>query len=582
VDDHVRLIALAEAVRGLMGISNRTGEGLGSNNWVIDGTKTTTGKPILANDPHLGTGIPTVWYLAHLTGGDLDVIGTTVPGLPAVVIGRNKDIAWGVTSLAPDTQDLYKERLDPTGTMAEFRGRMEPMQLVMETIKVRGKPDVTVRVRITRHGPLISDALNENAKTVPADQRPGEREPLALRWSGLDPGDTTILSFLKLDRAKDWRTFQDALRDYITPAQNFVYADTAGNIGYTAPGRIPIRATGDGSLPAEGWTGVNEWTAWVPFEKLPRLYNPPAHMIVTANNRPVPEDCPVFLGREWQPPYRAERITELLRAKAKLSPDDMAAIQGDTLSGQARQLLPELLALAGQGDPGEGDALALLRSWDCNMRPESPAAALYAAWTRRLPRAIAGDELGPKLMDAYEPWFMFTSGFLKSTCKSKDNSWFDDVGTPRKQDGTMVVRATLREAIAELKKTLGADMRTWRWDKLHLVRFPHQPFDKVPPLRPVFDRTVAFGGDQSTVNAGPFSYAPPYYEQEYGAMYRQIVDMSDPDGGRFLQAVGQSGHMLSPHYDDYMADWRAVRYRPMRFTNGAVESGTHATLRLAP
>ncbi len=253
-------------------------ESLGSNNWVVDGTRTASGKPLLANDPHLGTRVPSTWYLAHLSAPGFDVIGATLPGAPAVALGRNRFIAWGATNVAADVEDLYLEHLNADGTATEFQGAMTPVTTVPETITIRGAAPVQLSVRVTRHGPLVSDAINANNESAAA--RPGlpkaaPVEPLAFRWTALDADDSTLVAFLKLNEAHNWAEFTEALRSFVVPSQNFVYADVDGHIGYYAPGRIPVRASGDGSRPAEGWTGKAEWTGWVPFDELPHLFDPP-------------------------------------------------------------------------------------------------------------------------------------------------------------------------------------------------------------------------------------------------------------------------------------------------------------------
>jgi penicillin G amidase len=580
---HDEINDLVESVRSVMAVSNQTGEGLGSNNWVVDATKSATGSPVLANDPHLGTGIPCIWYLAHISGGDLDAIGATVPGLPSIVIGRNRSIAWGVTSMIPDTQDLFQERLTTSDgiTFAQYQGENEPVQQITEIINIKGKPSVMHTVRVTRHGPLMTDAGQP-------DKPDAERDHFALRWTALDPADTTVSSFLELNEASDWQSFRDALRGFVTPPQNFVYADTLGNIGFYAPGRIPIRKSGDGSVPAQGWTGANEWIGSVPFDEMPQAYNPAEHWFATANNRTIAEGYAHFLGRDWAPPYRVLRIGQLLNEKAKLSLTDHEAIQADTVSTQAREILPDLLTLIDAETEIERNALAALTAWDCNMRTDSFAASIWAAWVRRLPRALLGNEMGEPLISAYECAFGHTGPYLAHALKHATAA----TSQPQRGDltsaqgnalgpasrGDAVARA-FREALADLKTRLGDDVSKWRWDRLHAVRFPHQPFTHVRPLKRFFDRKVAHGGDGSSVNPGPYMVDGDF-AQDWAAMYRQIIDMSDLDSGRFIQAVGQSGHFLSRHYSDYLDDWQSVRYRPMRFTRKAVEDGCVATLRL--
>jgi penicillin amidase len=579
--DYDGLLSLGADVRSLMGAVGWSGEGLGSNNWVVDGTKTLSGKPLLANDPHLGTRIPSIWYLAHLSAPGYEVIGATLPGLPGVVIGRNRAIAWGVTNVGPDVQDLYRERLDPTGRMAEFQGQMEPMQIIEETINVKGAEAVTQRVRITRHGPLISDALNAGRANQAEAEREPMVEPLAFRWRALDSSDSTLDAFLGINTAQNWDQFVQALRSYIAPSQNFVYADVEGNIGYYAPGRIPMRASGDGSIPAEGWSGAHEWTGDIPFEALPHVYNPPSHMIVTANNRPVPSDYQYFLGREFALPYRYQRIAELIAAKDKHGPADFAAIQADTVSLHARELLPRLLHMTSAQTSEEEQALTLLRQWDGDARGDSTAAAIFEMWYWHLPRAIAGDELGAKLIARYEDAFSFARPFLQDVLGTSDSPWCDETTTSLPETCAEIVTEAFRDTLKELRTHQGQSMNRWRWDRMHVAVFPHQPLDNVAILKTFFSRSIANGGDNSTVNVGPFDFDHPF-EQRHIPGYRQIIDLGSIEGGQFIHSVGQSGHVLSPHYADYLADWQAVRFRPMRVERATIAAAAQGTLRLTP
>lgn len=453
---------------------------------------------------------------------------------------------------------------------------MEPMQIITETILVKGAPDVEVPVRITRHGPLISDASNANSVNHDADL-----EPLALRWTALDGEDATAVAFLGINEACNWAEFVEALRSFVVPAQNIVYADVDGNIGYYAPGRVPIRASGDGSVPADGRSGAQEWTGWVPFEAMPHALNPPDHYLATANNRPVPDDYPFFLGREWAEPYRAQRIVDLIKARGKLTVDDHATIQADTVSLHARELLPLLVPLVTPSQDVERQALGLLKAWDGDMRGDSPAGAIFQAWFVRLVPALTGDELGLPLAARFAARFPFVSRFLGETLRVRDNPWCDDVSTPQRETCDVVAASTLRDALSDLGRTLEPPLSGWRWDRLHWAIFPHQGFDGSAVLGPFLSRRVPNGGDWSTVNVGPFSFARPF-EQRSVASYRQIVDLANLDASRFIQAGGQSGHPLSPHYDDYLEDWRAVKYRPMRFERVIIERERLSTLRLEP
>jgi penicillin amidase len=556
-------------------------EALGSNNWVVDGTMTASGKPMLANDPHLSAKTPSTWYLAHVSGGDFDVIGATLPGTPAIAIGRNRFIAWGETNVAADVEDLFRERLDPTGRFAEFRGAQEPVTEIAETITVKGGPPLQLTVRVTRHGPIVSDAINAINEASPKTPKPARLDPLAFRWTSLDQDDTTLESFLALNEARNWEEFCAALRQFVAPSQNFVYADVNGHIGYYAPGRIPIRAGGDGSRPSDGWTGDTEWTGWVPFAELPHLYDPPDHFIVTANHRPAPPDYPYLLGLEWVEPYRAQRIIDLLAGRSGLRPRDFAAIQADTLSLHAKALLPVLLAHTKADSQSRREALNILSGWDGNANGGSNAPAIFAAWFHELASAIAGDELGPRALESYASRYTFITRFVISTLTGHDTRWCDDVGTPRTETCDEIVGAALDTGLARLTARLGDDRASWRWEAIHPAMFPHQGLDSVRLLRPLLSRSVPNGGDWSTVDVGAVA-ADALYEQHSVPGYRQIVDLSPANDSRFLDAVGQSGHFLSPHYDDFLADWHAVRHRKMRMDKSDIERGAIGHLRLLP
>jgi len=561
-------------------------EALGSNNWVVDGTLTASGKPLLANDPHLSARLPSTWYLAHVAGGEFEIIGATLPGAPAVALGRNRSIAWGATNVAADVEDLYRERLDATGRFAEFRGAQEPITVIRETITVKGGPTIAIDVRVTRHGPLVSDAINAmnaEAKTTP---KAPPVEPLAFRWTALDPGDTTVASFLKLNEARNWTEFTAALRDFVTPSQNFVYADVDGHIGYYAPGRIPIRASGDGSLPADGSSGAAEWAGWVPFDALPHIYDPPDHVIVTANHRPAPPSYPYLLGLEWPEPYRAQRIVELLAAGGRrpdhrFTPDDFARIQADTVSLHSRTLLPLLLARVRAHEMPDRQAVEMLRGWDGDAVASSPAAAIFAAWFHQLAPAIVGDDLGPLLTDRYKERYSFVTRFVVHALQTNDASWCDDRSTAAIETCDDIVTIALRRAVADLEQRLGSDMTRWRWDAVHSAVFPHQGLDAVAALRPLLSRSVPNGGDWSTVNVGPVDALHPY-EQHSLPGYREIIDLSPANDSRFIDAVGESGHFLSKHYADFLDDWQAVRHKKMRMSRQDAEAGATGRLRLTP
>jgi penicillin G amidase len=562
-----------------------TTEGLGSNNWVVDGTMTASGKPLLANDPHLSARLPSTWYLAHVSGGDFEMIGATLPGAPAVALGRNRFIAWGATNVGADVEDLYREHLDESGTHAEFAGAQEPITVVPETIVVKGAPPIALKVRITRHGPLVSDAINANNAESKTGPKAPPLEPLALRWTALDADDATVPAFLKLNEARNWTEFTASLRDFVSPSQNFVYGDVDGHIGYYAPGRVPVRASGDGSMPMDGWSAAAEWTGWVPFDELPHTFDPPDHFIVTANHRPAGPGYRHLLGLEWPEPYRAQRITDLIHeagaANRKLTPDAFARIQADTVSLHAKALLPLLVAHAHAETASDQQAMAALKAWNMDATADSAAAAIFGAWFHHLTPALVRDDLGPLLSGRYEERFSFVTRFIARTLATNDAAWCDDTTTPAPESCDDAVTGALRKAVADLTARMGSDASRWRWDAVHRAVFPHQGLDAVAALRPILSRSVPNGGDWSTVNVAPAAADEPY-EQHTLPGYREIIDLSPANDSRFLDAVGQSGHFLSKQYDDFLQDWRAVKHRKMRMDRAQIEQGAIGRLQLQP
>ncbi|MEP6992984.1 MAG: penicillin acylase family protein [Acidobacteriota bacterium] len=517
------------------------GEDLGSNAWVIAGTHTASGRPILANDPHLGLRTPSVWYLASIQAPGYAVTGATLPGVPGVVIGHNNRIAWGLTSIEPDVQDLFVEDVDPRdASRYRHRGQWRSLETRTETIRVRSGKDVTLAIRSSVHGPIVSDVLDGAEALGPA---------VALRWAGLDDGDRTAEAIPALGTARNWDEFLAAVRLFQAPPQNFVYADVEGHVGYTASGAIPIRPRSDGLLPVSG-AGEDDWTGTIPFEKLPRVLDPPRGFVATANNRVVSGAYPYSFGLGWGEPYRAKRITQMIESKERLDAADVAAMQLDRRSLQAEELLPLLLGTV-PPDAASKDALDRLRGWDCVMAPESVPAAIYAAWFVELAK-MPQDELKDT------PRGRTRGRFLVNALR-EGSPWCDDVRTPKVETCADFQAASLKDAVAFLKWTFGPDSSTWRWQRLHHARFPHDVFDKVRLLRRLFDLDVGQGGDGSTVNVGGFSQDGSF-DMTDGPSYRQVIDLSDLSKSRYVHTTGQSGNVFDSGYRDLLQEWRAGRY----------------------
>lgn len=562
-------------------------EGMGSNNWVVGGALSETGKPLLANDPHLNLSAPSLWYLAHLSAPGLNVIGATLPGLPTVLLGRNERIAWGFTNTASDIQDLFIERINP----ADKKQYQTPdgwadFQVRNEIIKVKGQPDVTLEVSESRHGPVITGALPILAKaSIDAKQY-----VIAFSWTALRPDDRSLQASVKINRAKNWQDFLDAAKDFSAPQQNIVYADVDGNIGFVAPARIPIRkAENDlkGLAPAPGWDARYDWDGFIPFDELPRQYNPSPQRVMTANQKIVGPDYPHFLTSEWALPYRAMRIDRMLDARPKHSMDSFAGMQKDYVSLAAQELLPILRNTMPRTDRARA-ALDALAGWNGEMNANSAQPLIFNAWMREASRRIFADELGDALMKDYWEQRNFHQPMV-NVLKNKDGqgSWCTDVSktpTGKPQSCGDVLSDSLDNALGDLERRYGKDMSRWRWGSAHVAHSEHRPFGKVAPFAGIFDIRIPAPGDLYTVNSARFSLRDEKepFASRHGAGLRALYDLSDLENSRFIQSTGQSGNVLSPLYRNYAQRWADVEYVPMKTVRAEVEKNKLGTLTLAP
>jgi penicillin amidase len=532
-----------------------------SNNWVVDGKHTQSGKPLLANDPHLGLSAPSVWYLARIETPDVSLAGVTSPGGPFVVLGHNAHIAWGFTTTESDVADLFVERIDPADqTRYETPEGPQPFLVRREQIGVRGADPVTVDVRATRHGPVISDLGGNYGKVATAET------VLALRATWLDPDDRTPDAAWALNHARNWREFRDGLKDFAAPQQNMVYADVDGNIGFIAPARVPLRGKGDGWLPAPGWSGDYDWTGYIPFDSLPQALNPPSGRFVSANNKIVPDTYPYFLSRDWDLPSRAARINTLLDATPIQSPDATAAIQADILSPMAKDLLPLLLQTAPASGRGAA-ALDRLKAWDGRMARDEAAPLLFATWLRELNRLLLAKKLG----DAFDDYWGLRPDVVRLIL-TKHPAWCEQSAEAPPSCAEALARS-LEMALDDLTRRYGAETKDWRWGRAHEAAFTNQLLSRVPVLRGIFaTRIAADGGDDTLNRAATFTRDENEpFADVHGPTLRMIVDLSDIAATRFMIAPGQSGNPLSPHYADLMGRWREVGYLTL---DGGAEGGT--------
>jgi penicillin G amidase len=569
-----------------------TSAGLGSNNWTLCGKRTISGAPIFANDMHLPLSIPAIWYENHIECGEIKATGISFLGLPGIVSGHNGRVAWGFTNGFDDVQDLFMERLRhlPDGRVQyEFQGEWRDAQVIREAIKVKGGETEIEEVVVTHHGPIINSLDN-----YPAAE--GEEQPLALRWVSLEP-EATANTLYGILRARNCHEFHDSLRDWVAPLQNIVHADIEGNIAYSHPGHVPIRAKGDGTIPVPGWTGEYEWTGYIPFDELPHVINPDRGYIVTANNRIVEDDYPHFLTVEnMVGADRAQRITELIEAQEKISVEYVKKMQFDQLSVVAREVKAYLDSLDVGDDAHLAAVLDLIRAWDGTLAASSPAAAVYQVFVRRMIYLTLNDKLGDLTIhyagQGPTPGLADISNFgsrswmwLEETLANPHSHWFDQGSGETRDD---IMRLALGETVDYLSAELGPDSAAWAWGKLHKLIYSH-PLGQVKPLDRLFNRgPYPLGGDGTTIWMGLTTQHDLSNPGAVGPPFRFIADLSDLRNSWGLLTPGNSGHPASKHYDDQVQAWFNAGnpvpsgYHPMLYDRADVDRHAQAALILTP
>jgi penicillin amidase len=574
--------------------------GIGSNNWVVSGKMTRSGMPLLANDPHLSIQMPSIWYEIGLhcrpTDGEspLDVTGYAFAVTPGVIIGHNNFIAWGVTNVGPDVFDLYRIHVNPDNPLQyEWNGDWRDMAVREEAIYFGdGAEPIAIQVRETHLGPIIND--NEIDKETGEILGFNNENPLALRWTALDPG-TLMQSVTKLNRAMNWEEFRDALRYWDVPSQNFVYADVKGNIGYQTPGHIPIRSKNhSGLVPAPGWTEEFEWKGFIPFDDLPRVFNPECGYIATSNQAVVPmeyydqlakklgEGLNYIISREWNYGYRAQRIVELLEEKAPHTISTFQAIQGDNKLISAEELMPYLANLE-FGNAELTEARDWLLKWDCQCSMDSPQAALYAEFWARLVNDLFGDQLTEDIVVRGGDREMQAVSLLM---EKPDNAWWDDAATKdavEPRDDILV--RSFSEAYANTVVALGKNRNNWRWGDLHTATFVSNPLGQsdISLIENMVNRgPFPTSGSTGTVNNTVWYTNSGDFSVKWVPSMRMIVDLSDLSKSVTVHTTGQSGHPYSQNYDDMIDLWRNMEYFPMPWTREQVDAVAVYKLVLEP
>jgi penicillin G amidase len=557
---------ISPPLRAIADLLGSTSDGVGSNSWVISGKRTATGKPILANDPHLGVQMPSIWYEIGLhcvpksPKCPYNVTGFGFPGVPGVVVGHSDRIAWGVTNIGADVMDLYVEKINPANpNRYEVNGKWVDMQIIPETIQIAGDKPVVQTVRYTRHGPILSDVqpkLQKLASKSPVDV-PSEYA-ISLRWVALEPSKM-MESIEELDKANNWPEFRAAATKFQVPPQNLVYADVEGNIGYQMPGKIPMRRQGDGRYPVPGWNDDYEWLGYIDFEKLPFAFNPEKGYIVTANNPVVDASYPHIITKDWVFGYRAKSIEAGIADRTQpISLADVQKLQGNTRNLHAKKLIPILLATPFQ-DSNIKSKLQLLKEWDLQLDKDEPGAVIFEVFWKHLLTDTFHDELAESYWPTGGDRYMAVVSILAN---QPNHSWWNDPRTKEVERRDDIFKKAFTETITELENTFGKDPKTWNWGKLHQVTFRNQTLGKsgIAPIETLFNRgSFPTSGNGETVNANRWKANKSYEVTDIPSM-RVIFDLANLNNSVALNSTGQSGHAYHIHYDDMIPLWLKGQY----------------------
>ena len=533
-------------------------EGIGSNNWVVNGNNTTSGKPLLANDPHLSLAAPAIWYYTKQKAPGIEVTGATLPGGPSVILGRTKGVAWGFTNTGPDVQDLFLEEINDKGEARTPDGWLK-LTVRSETFKVKGEADVQITVRESRHGPIISDAHAPTANAINT-----KKFAMAMRWTALDTDNQTVLVAARMNKAQTVAELKEALRGYVAPQQNIVMADTLGNTAFIAPGRVPIRKPDNdinGLAPSPGWDTKYDWAGFLAFEQMPQ--QTVSTYLATANQRIHPDDYPHFISGEWAHKGRKLRIEELLAAKPKHDGQSLRAIQHDlkhTHDTPLMQWVPKLTSKHPLANDARRALTAFANDGMVSSQYDPAVAALvHWAWNREVAKRILADEVGPELFEAVFGRRDFRAA-VNGVLSRNDAWWCDDKTTAKTDTCGEIVNAAFDSALEDLTRRYGNDVSSWRWDTAHFARSEHRPFSNVPILSKLFEIRTPTAGDTYTVMVGKVRLREPNpFANEFAASLRAVYDLSVPDANAatIIYSTGQSGNPFSAHYRGLVTRWGA-------------------------
>lgn len=536
----------------------------GSNNWVVSGEKTQSGLPLLADDPHLGLSTPSIWYQMHLESPDQNVSGVIFAGIPGIILGHNEDVAWGVTNVGPDVQDLYIETPNPDNrTQFLYNGKWEQANVRKEPIKVKGKEDVPFEVVVTRHGPIISDVLfkDEEASAL-----------FSMQWTALEP-TLELQAILEMNKSSNWDEFESALEDFHAPAQNFVFAAKDGTIAYKANGRIPIRKSGNGQLPVPGDSNQFGWVGYVSYDELPTVVNPKEGFIATANNQVVDDSYKYHITDFWAQSYRYERIAEVLDNKSNFTKDDMMNLQMDQTNLYAREFLAEMLGSVEKLDSNDKykNIIDLLTNWNQVDDKNLAAPLIFHKWIKELPKTLLENEMPENVYDMLPGKGNISDQFLRKGYKNEASAWLKEYGGVDKW-----VYDSFVKVVQDITDEFGANEKKWKWGDYHQLTFDHPLSGASPILAYLLNpKSVPIGGSNITVQAAGFGDDG---RVNHGASWRFVADLSDLSQTYHIVGPGQSGHMKSKWYHDQVMDWAEGKYHTT-VTHGKIEDGSELILK---
>ncbi|MFZ1518111.1 MAG: penicillin acylase family protein [Ignavibacteriaceae bacterium] len=572
---HLPLInsSLAETDKVFRNFIGWTGTHIGSNNWVVNASKSVSGKPIIANDPHLAFSAPGKWYAAVIKSKNWNASGVTLPGVPGVVIGKGENISWVLTNVMNDDSDFYVEKLDSSKTKYFVDGQWQNLQIIKDTIKVKDGKDFAIEIKETHRGPIISSihpykfVYNDDDIDVP---------PISMRWSGNEFSDE-MLAFYKINKAKNWNEFRDGVKYFGIPGQNFVYADAQGNIGYIMGARIPIRSSNNPTLVFDGTTSENDWRGFVPSNEIPFILNPAENFIASANNKTI-KDFKFHISNLWEPSSRIDRIRELLTYKEKHSSNDFKNYQIDINSPYAKTIVPYLLNSFNGikvKDKNLNISLELFRKWNFEMDKYSQTPAIYSVFLKYLLENIYYDEMGDDLYHRFVFLANVPYRSLLQILEKPESVWFDDIKTSKKEKREEILRKSLADALSYLEENFGSDLINWQWGRMHKVNFKHSfsgnfsLLDKYINIGP-----FEVGGDGTTINNTEYPFAKSIeefsmfrhdeFDNVLGPSMRYVYDFANPEEFYLVLTTGQSGNVMSDYYKDQSPLWLKGMYMKIR------------------